>query len=128
MPCKGSAVRGCKPFLGVKRVSPKQKVSPRRVALNTQAKCESYMRIPWSEEMSWKHESAQLVRGNRFTPGLTSPPSSSDAPDSGTFQNFRFQSGVLFVWGARAWWRWRTSTSHSDMVLDPILHCYNSIF
>lgn len=59
VPCKGSTLRGCKPSLGVKRVSSKQKVSPRKVAPNTQAKCESYMRVPWSEEMSWKNESTR---------------------------------------------------------------------
>lgn len=128
MPCKGSTVQGCKPSLGVKRLSSKQMVSTMRAAPDMQVKHGSYMRVPWSEEISLKVESTQTVKRNRFISGLMSPPSSSDRPNSETFQNFRLQSGVLVVWGTKVWWRWWMSTSHSDMVLDPLPHYYTSIF
>lgn len=100
---KGSTLRGCKPSLGVKRLSSKQRACTGRVEPDMQVK---HGRVLWSEEISLKAESTQSVAGNRFTPGLTTSFSSSDGPSSGTFQNFRLQSRVLFVWGARAWWRW----------------------
>lgn len=54
MPCRGSTVRGCKPSLGAKRLSPKQRVSTRRVAPDTQVKCRSYMRVPGAKKSHWK--------------------------------------------------------------------------
>lgn len=98
-----------------------------RAAPDMQVKCGSYMRVPWSEEISFKVESTQTVKRNMFISGLMSPPS-SDGPNNETFQNLRLQSEVLLVWGTKVWWRWWMSTSHSEMVLDPLPHYHTSVF